>query len=165
MNPTRAKALAAEEIDADAFWSKVAVTDDSSECWEWQGYRTRKGYGHVRQNYRRFMTHRAAVALTQGHLAEAAHVCHHCDNPPCCNPSHLYVGDNSSNQRDLVERGGHWLAKRSTCDYGHPFTPDNIRRRSGRPGARLCATCDRARQKVSQARIRARKRAEKGRAA
>src|SRR3954465_9420162 len=73
------------------FWSHVSVGSPDA-CWEWQGARTNKGYGYVgRWRRDREVAHRRAFRLANGHDA-AGLVCHACDNPPCCNPSHLYDG-------------------------------------------------------------------------
>ncbi|QGJ93008.1 HNH endonuclease [Gordonia phage Kabocha] len=93
----------------DRFWQYVK-RGRKSECWEWQGHRTDAGYGQfvmyppdVSQK-RTVVASRQAFALSHGR--EAVHdVCHTCDNPPCCNPAHLYDGTKSQNSLDMVSRG------------------------------------------------------------
>jgi len=65
--------------------------------------------------------------------------CHRCDNPPCCNPAHLYVGTRKQNIADAVERKRLWQLKRTECPKGHPYS--ERRRKSG---ARRCYQCERA---------------------
>ena len=81
----------------------------STGCWEYQGCIERKGYGTakiqldgVAGNYR---VHR--LAYFHRHKVDPKHllVCHHCDNPSCINPDHLYIGTDADNKRDVVERG------------------------------------------------------------
>ena len=48
--------------------------------------------------------HRMAWILANGEIPEGKYVCHHCDNPPCCNPDHLYIGTQVENMRDASER-------------------------------------------------------------
>ena len=88
------------------FWSKV---DKSGLCWLWTAFRHPKGYGsysfRVDARQETWATHRFAWNLLVGAIPEGMHVLHHCDNPPCVNPDHLYVGTNLDNVRDRVRRG------------------------------------------------------------
>ena len=86
------------------FWSKVQVLGDG-ECWEWQAYKSNSGYGRFRLDGRDQLAHRVAYWLEHDEIPEGAHILHVCDNPPCCNPSHLYIGDASRNMRDAYDRG------------------------------------------------------------
>lgn len=85
-----------------AFWSKVSVTDNISECWEWIGARKPKGYGNVSIDGKHTTAHRAAFTFANGPIPEGYMVCHVCDNPPCCNPHHLMLGTTKSNYVDMV---------------------------------------------------------------
>jgi hypothetical protein len=85
------------------FWARIHVRGPD-DCWEWTRALSH-GYGHcswadgkVRQ------AHRIAYALTLGDPG-AIHVCHHCDNPPCCNPAHLFLGTDADNVRDMHAKG------------------------------------------------------------
>lgn len=86
------------------FWSKVQVGQFDA-CWAWEAYINNRGYGRFRFNGRDQLAHRVAYMLVRGPIAEGAHVLHHCDNPLCCNPRHLYIGDASQNMRDAYTRG------------------------------------------------------------
>lgn len=87
------------------FWSKVAVTANPAKCWNWMGAKTQKGYGYVRQTGRAIRAHRMAWELTNGAIPDGLAVCHHCDNPLCCNPAHLFVGTHYDNMRDRSAKG------------------------------------------------------------
>ena len=78
------------------------------ECWPWAGARTKSGYGVMsgeRRGDNPLRTHRVAFELHFGPVPDGLHVLHRCDNPPCCNPLHLYAGSNAQNVIDKVERG------------------------------------------------------------
>jgi len=87
------------------FWSMVAISDPDS-CWEWQGCRSKKGYGNL--HYTELgedKSHRVAYRLTNGNIPVGMCILHKCDNRACCNPNHLYVGDNDQNVKDRMARG------------------------------------------------------------
>lgn len=89
---------------SERFWPKVD-TRDENECWEWQAYRSQDGYGMIRVNHGVVeRAHRVAWILTHGEIPQGKIVCHRCDNPSCCNPSHLYAGTHSDNMRDKIRR-------------------------------------------------------------
>ena len=104
------------------FWSKVHTTDQPGECWEWRGSRLPRGYGMFGLNRRVWRAHRVAWLLTHGPIGVGVHICHHCDNPACCNPSHLYAGNASTNNRDAWQRGRRVYKPRprraTTCGHG-----------------------------------------------
>lgn len=73
---------------------------------EWAGNRTPLGYGRCYVDGKLLLVHRALMMFC-GFSIEGCQVCHHCDNPPCCNPEHLYVGTAATNAKDRVDRGRH----------------------------------------------------------
>lgn len=94
------------EAFADTFWSRV---DKTGDCWLWQRYRKPRGYGicypHFKDNPQRgHYTHRVSYVLTYGHIPDELLVLHHCDNPPCCNPKHLFLGTQHDNAQDMVAK-------------------------------------------------------------
>jgi len=80
-------------------------------CWEFTGAKNNKGYGHIGVGGRgtgQILAHRAAYECFVGPIPPGMFVLHHCDNPSCVNPDHLYVGTQKDNIRDAVNRGRHF---------------------------------------------------------
>lgn len=99
------KAQGIPKAFVDRFWSYVDRGSEN-DCWLWTGARNRDGYGCFRLPHRGMATaSRLALILATGEDAGKRHVLHRCDNPPCCNPSHLYFGTNVENVADKVGRG------------------------------------------------------------
>ena len=91
------------------FWGKVDV-GDSEECWPWLGSRNGDGYGRFWDKDKLVRAH--SFALEEfGVPVNQKQVLHHCDNPPCCNPSHLFLGDPLINTRDMIAKG-----RRASCE-------------------------------------------------
>lgn len=74
-------------------------------CYEWKGSRNKDGYGQASVNGRRVLAHRAIWSLIHGQIPEKMYICHKCDNPPCINPEHLFLGTPSDNQKDSYRKG------------------------------------------------------------
>jgi len=87
------------------FWSLVAITPSDGDCWEWSAARDARGYGYAGFMGRSHLAHRMAWIFTRGAIPSGMLVCHSCDNPPCCNPSHLFLGSHQDNSDDAVSKG------------------------------------------------------------
>ncbi len=83
---------------ADRFWAHV---DKSGDCWTWTGGRQWQNYGMFWNQ----MAHRIAYELTYGPISDGLVVCHHCDNPPCVRPDHLFLGTQKANLADCSRKG------------------------------------------------------------
>jgi hypothetical protein len=134
----------------DRFWSKVRKTEG---CWEWTAGTYRKGYGKFSvARSTNAQAHRVSWQMGSGPIPDGLFVCHHCDNPSCVRPDHLFLGTNRDNVRDCVQKGRlNWrpwqsasaAAKRNRthCRKGHAYNEENIYRQVD--GSRECKTCHR----------------------
>jgi hypothetical protein len=92
--------MTAEKLPSK-FWNKVDKGDD---CWIWQGAKTPIGYGQISINGERDYVHRLAWAEANQRSIDKQ-INHHCDNPACVRPEHLYEGTQADNRQDAVKRG------------------------------------------------------------
>ena len=100
-----------DERTVARFWSKVDKRGPD-ECWPWTAGLFDGGYGSFWVGGTSKGSHRVAWEATFG--PTDLHVLHSCDNPPCCNPSHLFTGSNLDNIADKVAKGRQARQKGST---------------------------------------------------
>lgn len=96
-----------DEAFVERFVSTVDRSGGPDACWPWTGYRNSKGYGWVNWS-KGHNTSAARIAFflaTDTEPAVGALIMHSCDNPPCCNPSHLRIGSASENSSDMINKG------------------------------------------------------------
>ena len=106
------------EKDRTRFWSKVSQAGDD-ECWLWIAGKFSSGYGCFKLGNQAFYATRIAYFLREGKDPGDLFVCHECDTPACCNPTHLFLGtqqqnvdDRDSKGRGVIKRGDdHWNVK------------------------------------------------------
>jgi hypothetical protein len=89
--------------DEHDFWSCVHV-GGLEDCWRWTGAKTDQGYGQLTFQRKAWLAHRLAFYLFNSVEPPEA-VCHHCDNPSCCNPLHLFGGTRADNNEDRERKG------------------------------------------------------------
>jgi hypothetical protein len=93
--------LTSEQIKR--FQSKIRMGSEDS-CWIWTASTVNGGYGQFRINGIYYLANRVAYSIHQEDPGDKC-VCHACDNPPCCNPHHLWLGTGRDNHRDKVDKG------------------------------------------------------------
>ncbi len=88
------------------FWSKVRIVA-ANDCWLWLGCKDKSGYGRFRARAASEVryAHRVAYTIAVEPIPDGVLICHRCDNPPCCNPSHLFIGTHATNSLDCVVKG------------------------------------------------------------
>ena len=76
-----------------------------NDCWVWKGATDRCGYGQVcSKKHGQDRVHRVSWAAVNGPIPKGRQILHRCDNPPCVNPAHLFLGDRAANMRDMAEK-------------------------------------------------------------
>ena len=86
------------KITLARFFSKF---QKSEGCWNWQGSKNDAGYGLLGHKY----AHRMAWQISNNQLIPKKMViCHHCDNPSCVNPNHLFIGTQKDNMQDMIKK-------------------------------------------------------------
>ena len=107
-------------------WRFVSIGEN---CWEWTGAKHPFGYGMIGSGGkfgRPLPSHRVAWEAFWGPIPPNLSVLHRCDNPPCCNPAHLFLGTDADNVADMDRKGRrrtvahagerHWKARLTEID-------------------------------------------------
>lgn len=140
---------------SERFWAKVrygGTTPDTADCWEWIGARTAPGWHGIfaaiatRRSRTMVVAHRYSWELHNGPIPAGLKVCHRCDNPPCVNPDHLYLGTQKVNMSD-AGRKGRLGTTRGLCRKGHVIEGANrvVDQSTGRQKCRECMNARRRR--------------------
>lgn len=85
------------------FISKIGSINDNG-CMEWLGWKNKFGYGKFSVGSKYIFAHRYSYEYYIGAITDDMCVCHTCDNPSCVNPAHLWLGTNTDNRQDMVNK-------------------------------------------------------------
>jgi len=86
-------------------WKYVDKSAGPNACWPWIGARTYQDYGAFGVLKKTYRAHRLIYEIVNGTFDKSLLVCHRCDNPPCCNPAHLFLGTHADNAQDKNNKG------------------------------------------------------------
>ena len=100
----------------ERFWQKV---DTTGECWEWRGRTNKDGYGSFKDKGKTWLAHRWIMKASSDTC-----VLHHCDNPSCVRPGHLYFGDRLQNAKDRDRRWRNGYAQIKASDVASIYLSD-----------------------------------------
>jgi len=112
---------------------QTSVINKKTGCLEWCGNRSKFGYGKVTHRYKTWMVHRVSWELTFGKIPDGLFVLHHCDNPPCFNPAHLFLGTTQDNKDDSIKKGRHVFGVRQHLSKLNPSKVKEILRSKQTP--------------------------------
>lgn len=133
------------ELMRERFHSKYEKSPNG--CWEWKSEKHKGGYGTIGFNGKTERASRLSYMIHKGEIPKGMHVCHTCDNPPCVNPEHLFIGTASDNAKDAERKGRLFRARgpQKMCRNGHDKTdPNNVIlvKKKGRANPiSYCKTC------------------------
>ena len=118
--------------------------DPVSGCWNARSGLNNKGYPRVCYKGKETLLARLVAMFWLGlKVSDSRDVLHHCDNPACFNPKHLFLGTHRDNMRDSATKGRHWNTRKMHCPRGHPYSESNTLRTID--GGRVCKICSRVR--------------------
>lgn len=142
----------------ERFW-RFVHPEPNSGCWLWAGSADRKGYGQIMTAVGLVLATHVSLSIDGKCIPSGMMACHRCDNPPCVNPDHLFVGTAKDNTDDAMKKGRLKMPPKvpkgtikelgSFCRRGHPRTSENTFFVS--PRVRHCRLCTRLNRQVRRA--------------
>ena len=120
----------------------LSRVEEEGGCWVYNGSRTQDGYGQFTTFGVHWRAHRYFYTYFNGDIPKGLLVRHTCDNPPCVLPSHLLLGTDADNNRDMMERGRYngGLRPEPNCRKGHERNTENtfVNNKTGQRQCRVC---------------------------
>jgi hypothetical protein len=104
-------------------WRDKVDMKGPDDCWEWLAYKDKYSYGQININKKPKFAHRYAYECFKNNeqpIPSNLYVCHHCDNPSCVNPNHLFLGTAKDNTQDMLKKG------RLVCNKPKKHTDDEV---------------------------------------
>ena len=114
-----------EEVDRK-FFGRILKEDFGKQCWIWQGSKSSEGYGQVTIQGKTIGTHRFSYKYHKKIDPGKYLVCHTCDNPPCVNPNHLWLGTDKDNVQDMIAKNRQNHMPRQPWKRYSLYNPRNI---------------------------------------
>lgn len=144
-------------FDGPLHYRLMARVVQEGDCWVWTASKFNSGYGKITFNERQMGAHRASWLVFRGDIPAGICVLHKCDNRPCVNPDHLFLGTNLDNVRDKQAKGrarpgrgrAFTINGLAVCMRGHPFHGDNVMKNGKHRTCRACCYMRRARKLTS----------------
>lgn len=87
---------------SDIYRFQCFSSELNDKCLPWSGGRGWNNYGHFWLNGKTYLAHRVAYFMANGEFPDELEVLHECDNPPCVNPAHLFLGTSKDNTQDML---------------------------------------------------------------